>query len=89
MPHAGFSADLQPLQIGHSVNSHRVNGYRCFIPISRNRVLTAFLEPQTHEEYNPSGTVVSMRLQGGNNAFYSGVLHIGEGEGPNWITRRM
>ena len=89
LPHAGYTANLQPFPIQHGRNSHRVNDYRCFIPISGNRVLAAFLLPHNAADYDPHSAIVAIRLPMENNNTYSGVLHIGMGAGPEWIPRHM
>ena len=89
LPHRSLTADLKPFPIQHGRNSHRVIDYRCFIPISGGRVLSAFLVPLSNEDYDPHSAVVAIRLPMENNNTYSGVLHIGMGEGPAWIPRHM
>ena len=89
LPLAAYTANLQPFPVQRGPNSHRVNGYRCFIPISGNRVLVAFLEPHYVVDYEPQISFVAIRLSGQNNILYAGLLNIGEGEGPEWIPRHM
>ena len=89
LPHDSLTADLQPFPIQQGLNSHLVSSYRCFIPISGNRVLATFLKHRSAEFYDPQSAVVAIRLPERNNNTYSGVLHIGEGEGPAWIPRHM
>ena len=85
-----FTADLHPYPIRRGPNSDRVDEYRCFIPISGNRVLATFLEPHVPSENDDgTSTLVIIRLPERNNTLYSGVLDVGEGEGPAWIPRHM
>ena len=88
--HDSFTADLHPFPIRRGPNSNRVDEYRCFIPISGNRVLATFLEPHVPSENDDgTSTLVFIRLPERNNTLYSGVLEVGEGEGPAWIPRHM
>ena len=88
-PHGTFTANLQPFPVRRGPNSHQVDEYRCFIPISGNRVLAAFLEPHAHPEYIPGSIRVAIRFPEQNHTLYTGLLEVGEGEGPEWIPRHM
>ena len=89
LPHISLTADLQPFPIQRGGNSNRVNGYRCFIPISGHRVLSALLVPHGVIEHDPHRAVVAIRLPMENNIIYSGELRIVIGEGPAWIRRHL
>ena len=84
-----FTANLQPFPIQRGRNSNRVIDYRCFIPISGYRVLSTFLEPHCRTEFSAGSARVAIRLPELDYAFFCGVLHVGEGEGPEWIPRHM
>ena len=84
-----LSANLQPFPIPHSVASHRVVDYRCFIPISGYRILATFLEPHPTPLFAPGTIRIYIRIPAENNALYSGVMEVGEGEGPRWIPRHL
>ena len=86
-PHGDFTANLQRLSIPRTMNSGEVDEYRCFIPIRGNRVLSSFLMPHSSSIYFPHSTRVYFRIPEENNAIYSGVMQVGEGEGPRWLTR--
>ena len=85
--HGSFTANLEPFPVQHGLTSHRVTEYRCFIPISGHRVLTAFLEIRPLARYIPGSIRVMIRVPGQNYVIYSGVMEVGEGEGPEWIPR--
>ena len=87
--HESFTADLHPFPIQRGPNSHLINVYRCFIPISGNRVLAAFLEPHVPIQDDGTSTIVVIRLPERNNSLYSGELEVGEGVRPAWIPRHM
>ena len=84
-----FTANLQPFPIQRGPTSNQVIDYRCFIPISGYRVLSTFLEPHFGVRFSPTSVRVAIRLPELDYTIFSGVLHIGEGEGPRWIPRHM
>ena len=87
-PNGGFTTNLQPFPIQRRATSNRVDEYRCFIPISGNRVLSAFLRPGTIGPYIP-GTIRILIQIPGHTMLYTGLMEVGEGEGPEWIPRHM
>ena len=87
-PHGGFTANLHTLPIENSRNSHRVTVYRCFIPISGNRVLTAFLKPEPPAPHILGTTRITIRIPGQRH-LYSGDLHLIDGAVPEWIPRHI
>ena len=84
-----FSANLQPFAIPRNAVDDQVVDYRCFIPISGYRVLATFLEPHPTPLFAPGTIRIYIRIPEENNALYSGVMEVGEGEGPRWIPRQL
>ena len=87
-PHGEFTTNLRPFPIERRATSNRVDQYRCFIPISGNRVSSAFLMPVYPGPYIP-GTIRVLIQIPGQNLYHTGLMEVGEGEGPEWIPRHM
>ena len=86
--HGSLTANLEPYPVERTASSSQINEYRCFIPISGNRILAAFLNPHSLGNIEP-GTIRILFRTPGQGILYSGELSLGEGEGPRWIPRHM
>ena len=87
-PHGVFTANLQPVRVERTPSSIQVDEYRCFIPISGNRVLSATLGPRSPAPYIP-GTIRIVIEIPGLDSVYSGLMKVEQGLVPGWIPRHM
>ena len=85
-PHGSFTVDLQPFPIVRQRTFIRISNYRCFIPISGNRILSTVLESRPFARYIPGTTRITMRVPGNYDTLFWGVMQF-EGSGPRWIPR--
>ena len=85
-PHGSLTADLQPFPIVRQRTNIRIFDYRCFIPISGNRVLSTVLESRPFAPYIPGTIRITMRVPGNHDTLFWGVMRF-EGSGPRWIPR--
>ena len=86
--HGSLTANLEPYPVELTASSRQIEECRCFIPISGNRILAAFLTPHSPRNIEP-GTIRILFRTPGQGILYWGGLSVGEGEGPGWIPRRM
>ena len=71
----GLSSHLD--EIVHPENDISVDGFRCYIPVLDNIVLTAVLEPYNYDLHFSSSPRVFMRIPYQNFTLYTGLLQRG------------
>ena len=71
----GLSAHLEELV--HMENDITVEGFRCYIPIPNNIVLTASLEPYDFDLHYSSNPRIFVRIPFQNRTIYTGMIHRG------------
>ena len=61
----------------HRENDFTVHGFRCYIPLPHNVILTAFLEPYNYDLHFSSAPRIFLRIPFQNQRIYTGILHRG------------
>ena len=79
----GLTGNLMPLD-NHPHMDH-VRGYRCYIQLPNNILLTAVLRPNDNAIYNQQNACVFVRIPGEPNKIYSGVLEAWHTVRPPWL----
>ena len=79
-----LTTNLVPLH-NHYDRSDHVNGYHCYILLPNDTVLHAYLQLGIHTIYLQRSTCAFVRIPGGGNRTYSGVLEPLRGRLPLWL----
>ena len=79
--------NLVPLH--NYARSGHVHGYHCYILLPNDILLHAYLQPSIHTRSLQRSTCVFVRIPGGHNLIYSGVLEPWNDYRPLWLTPRL
>ena len=79
----GLAADMN--ETVHSENDFTVHGFRCYIPLPNNVILTATLEPYNYDRHFFSSPRVFVRLPFQNGVIYTGMIRRGYSFSDNMI----
>ena len=74
---SGYGLSTQLNETLHPENDLTVRGFRCYIPITSNVILTASLEPYNYDHPISSFPQVFLRLPHQIGTVYMGILHQG------------